>query len=175
MFFEPAERHHVPHFHATFQGATGIFAINPVVLIAGELPSREQRLVEAWAGLHGNDLLAGWEALQAGRRPKKIAPVEHPTQRVKAFEQLGTYVLRVDFEDGSSQVIDFKAVLEGELFGPLRDPARFSQVALDPETRTLVWPSGVDFDAATLHEWPVYEASLRASARRWKRSTRAQK
>jgi hypothetical protein len=57
--------------------------------------------------------------------------------------------------------------LEGELFGPLRDPAVFAQVKLDSEIHTVVWPSGADFDPATLHDWPEHEVAFRAAAERW--------
>ena len=93
--------------------------------------------------------------------------VSHPVHRVKGFELLGEYRLRVEFEDGVSRTIDFRPVLEGELYGPLRDPDVFNAVALDHEAHTLVWPNGADFDPATLHDWPEHEAEMTAMARRW--------
>lgn len=93
--------------------------------------------------------------------------MQHPIYRVVSFDILGRYTLRVSFDDGSAQVIDFGPVLYGELFGPLRDPALFNQVRLDPEAHTLVWPTGADFDPATLHDWPAQVAALSAMARRW--------
>jgi hypothetical protein len=71
------------------------------------------------------------------------------------------------FADGLSRTIDFEPLLHGELFGPLRAPAVFAQVYLDPEVRTIVWPTGADFDPATLHDWPEHEAAFRAAALRW--------
>src|SRR5437879_3558456 len=94
--------------------------------------------------------------------------MNHAIHRVQSFGQIGTYVLEVCFVDGSARRIDFEPILEGELFGPLRDPNIFAQVKLDPEVHTLVWPSGADFDPAILHEWPEHEASFRAAAQRWK-------
>ena len=94
--------------------------------------------------------------------------MKHPIHRVQSFQQLGPYVLAICFEDGSARNIDFEPVLEGELFGPLRDPQVFAQVKLDPEVHTLVWPSGADFDPAILHDWPEHEAAFRAAAQRWK-------
>lgn len=64
-------------------------------------------------------------------------------------------------------MIDFRPVLEGELYGPLRNVAVFNAVALDHEAHTVVWPNGADFDLATLHDWPDYGVQLRAMARRW--------
>ncbi|MGH8521333.1 MAG: DUF4160 domain-containing protein [Gammaproteobacteria bacterium] len=42
---------------------------------AGSLPRRQQRLVEAWAELHEDELLADWQLLQSGRVPLPIAPL----------------------------------------------------------------------------------------------------
>jgi hypothetical protein len=46
-----------------------------IELIAGALPRRQHRLVEAWAELHQDELLTNWERLQAGRPPVKIDPL----------------------------------------------------------------------------------------------------
>ncbi len=87
----------------------------------------------------------------------------HPIYRVRSFKIEGPYTLRVQFDDGAEQVIDFQSVLAGELFGPLRDLAVFNQVAIDPEVHTLVWPNGADFDPATLHDWPEHCGGARRS------------
>jgi uncharacterized protein DUF4160 len=76
MFAEPSERHHVPHFHAYYQEHIAVFAVSPVGLIAGSIPQRQQRLVEAWAELHQHELLADWDLLDQGRRPAPIAPLQ---------------------------------------------------------------------------------------------------
>ena len=76
MFAEVGAQHHIAHFHAYYQEEIGIFSVDPVELIAGSLPRRQQRLVEAWAELHQNELVADWEALQQGRTPQPIAPLK---------------------------------------------------------------------------------------------------
>ena len=68
--------HHVPHFHAYYQDQVGIYSIDPLELIAGALPRRQQRLVEAWAELHQAELVADWQQLQQGKRPQPIKPLE---------------------------------------------------------------------------------------------------
>jgi hypothetical protein len=93
--------------------------------------------------------------------------MDHPIYRVEEFEIVGPYTLRVCFDDGAEQTIDFQPVLAGELFGPLRDLSCFNQVTIDSEVHTLVWPNGADFDPATLHDWPEYVGSLAARARKW--------
>lgn len=52
MYAEPDTPHHIPHFHAYYQDQVGIYSIDPLELIAGGLPRRQHRLVEAWAELH---------------------------------------------------------------------------------------------------------------------------
>ena len=93
--------------------------------------------------------------------------MRHPIYSVTEFEVVGPYTLRVEFNDGISQTINFEPVLVGEIFGSLREPSVFNAVKIDPEVHTLVWPNGADFDPATLHDWPVYEAALHERARSW--------
>ena len=91
----------------------------------------------------------------------------HPIYRVVDFEIVGPYTLRVAFNDGTEQVIDFRPVLEGALYAPLQDERVFKQVEIDPEVHTLVWPNGADFDPETLHEWPKYAEEMKRMAKRW--------
>jgi len=74
MFMEVGAPHHIPHFH-DYQEDVGIFSIDPVEQIAGSLPKRQRRLVEAWAELHQQELMADWETLQRGRTPEAIEPL----------------------------------------------------------------------------------------------------
>ena len=97
--------------------------------------------------------------------------MDHPIYRVLSFEIVGSYTLRIVFDDGAQQIVDFEPVLAGEIYSPLRNPALFNQVKIDPEAHTLVWPNGADFDPATLHDWPQYIDALTARARRWSLAT----
>jgi hypothetical protein len=91
----------------------------------------------------------------------------HPIYRVRSFQIEGPYTLRVVFDDGTEQISNFEPVLGGKLFSPLRDPAVFNRVRVDPEVHTLVWPNGADFDPATLHDWPMHADALAVRAREW--------
>ena len=91
----------------------------------------------------------------------------HPIYRVVKFERVGPYTLRVEFDDGTVQTIDFRAMLAGDLYGPLQDEKLFDQVEIDPEVHTLVWPNGADFDPATLHDWPKHAEELERRAKEW--------
>ena len=94
--------------------------------------------------------------------------MSHPIHRVTGFSIEGPHTLRVRFGDGTEQVIDFRPVLAGELYGPLRDPAVFNGVRLDEEVHTLVWPNGADFDPATLHDWPHHATAMAGRANAWR-------
>jgi len=91
----------------------------------------------------------------------------HPIYRVRSFEIVAAYTLRVQFDDQTEQIINFHPVLAGELYRPLRDLSLFNQVRIDPEVHTLVWPNGADFDPATLHDWPEHVRALTERAQQW--------
>jgi hypothetical protein len=99
--------------------------------------------------------------------------VGHPVHKVKGFEIVGPYRLRVEFADGLTRTIDLKPVLEGELYGPLRDISVFNAVEIDREAHTLVWPNGADFDPAILHD--DHEAAMIALAQRWAAAARGER
>jgi Domain of unknown function (DUF4160) len=76
MYAEAGGPHHRPHFHAYYQQQVAIFGVDIIDLIAGTLPRQQQRLVEAWAELHQEELKANWDRLQEGRSPSKIEPLQ---------------------------------------------------------------------------------------------------
>jgi len=75
MYTEVGGPHHLPHFHAYYQDDVAVYRLEPVELIAGELPRRQGRLVEAWAELHQVELMTDWELLQTGQQPLPIEPL----------------------------------------------------------------------------------------------------
>ena len=97
--------------------------------------------------------------------------MKHEIHKVRAFEIVQPFCIRVEFADGLSRTVDFRPVLAGEVYGPLRDLELFNQVALDSEVHTIVWPNGADFDPATLHDWPAHLPELLARARKWEFAT----
>ena len=76
MYAEIGAPHHTPHFHAYYQDQVAVYSIDPIEIISGTLPKRQQRLVEAWVELHQAELLTDWERLQGGRRPLPIDPLK---------------------------------------------------------------------------------------------------
>lgn len=69
MYAEANVSHHAPHFHAYYQEHVAIYTIDPVELIAGTLPRRQQRLVEAWPNsIKRNSWRIGSNCKRAGNR-----------------------------------------------------------------------------------------------------------
>ena len=75
MYAEPGAPHHRPHFHVYYQNHSAVYRIDPIEILSGTLPRRQQRLVEAWGELHQDELLENWERLQDGQLSYKIAPL----------------------------------------------------------------------------------------------------
>jgi hypothetical protein len=93
--------------------------------------------------------------------------MSHAIYRVTSFTIVGDYRLCIRFNDGVEQTIDFRPVLAGKVYRPLRDLSLFNQVRIDPEIHTLAWPNGADFDPATLHDWPDYADAWINRAKQW--------
>jgi hypothetical protein len=50
--------------------------------------------------------------------------------------------------------VDVGPLLEGPVFEPLRDPARFAELRVDSECGTVVWPNGADLAPEALRALP---------------------
>lgn len=76
MYMEVGGPHHLAHFHAYYQEDVAVVGLNPIEVLAGSMPRRQLRLVEAWAELHQAELIANWQRLQAGQNPLPIDPLK---------------------------------------------------------------------------------------------------
>jgi hypothetical protein len=72
MYWEADAPHQAAHFHVRHGAYRASYGINPVVQLAGALPLRQQRLVEAWAEIHQEELLDNWERVQRSQMPLKV-------------------------------------------------------------------------------------------------------
>ena len=63
---------------------------------------------------------------------------------VTRVEYLHDYAIRLTFNDGRQGEANLADVLSGPVFEPLRDPALFAQVVVEPELETVTWPNGAD-------------------------------
>ena len=71
---------------------------------------------------------------------------------VRSVAYRGGHRLWLQFSDGAEGEVDLGAHLTGRVFEPLRDPAVFAGVRLDPEIHTIAWSNGADFAPEFLRE-----------------------
>jgi hypothetical protein len=70
---------------------------------------------------------------------------------VKAAIPLHPYVVRVVFADGEVRDVDIEPLLDGPVFGPLREPTMFERVEVDELGDTITWPTGADLDPDVMY------------------------
>ena len=75
MYYAPGE-HNPPHFHAYYSEWKATFAIDSLELMQGEMPRRQLRLIQAWAELHQDELMANWQMAMNGEEPCRIQPLQ---------------------------------------------------------------------------------------------------
>jgi hypothetical protein len=122
-------------------------------MLAGSLPPRALRLIQDWAPLHQDELLANWGVRATTNPWRKSIPSPNigtmvdlpPLVHVTDVEVIGAYALRLTFEDGTVGDVSFNDRDWAGVFEPLRDPRRFARVAI--EAGTIVWPDD-DLDMA---------------------------
>ena len=66
------------------------------------------------------------------------------TLRVNVARVVGDHSLWVEFNNGAAGRVDVSSLLHGAVFEPLRDPAYFAKMTLDPVSGTVTWPNGAD-------------------------------
>lgn len=94
--------------------------------------------------------------------------MKHLIVKIKSVTVPELYKIKVIFDDATEKIIDLGHVLSGPMYSPLKDPAIFKAVTVDPETATVVWPNGADFDPETLYKWNLYEDELKNRALHWR-------
>ncbi len=84
---------------------------------------------------------------------------------------LEPFVVRVVFSDGEIRDVDIEPLLDGPVFGPLRDRAMFERVEVDELGDTIIWPTGADLDPDVIYgtapaDWkPSFHISVPQQAR----------
>ena len=75
MYCSPSE-HNPPHIHAYYQDYKSVIDINTCEISDGLLPSKQKKLVLAWAEIHKEELLIDWELASKGELPFPIEPLK---------------------------------------------------------------------------------------------------
>lgn len=66
MYFK---EHGVPHFHAIYGEYNGVFNIDTLEMIEGDMPARAVRMVKDWAEKYNRDLMEMWETQEYRQLP----------------------------------------------------------------------------------------------------------
>ncbi len=66
MYFR---EHGTPHFHVIYGEHNGVFDIETLEMIEGDLPMRSQRLVIEWATQYQTELLKMWRSQEYKKLP----------------------------------------------------------------------------------------------------------
>ena len=72
MFYDD---HNPPHFHAEYNGRKVQVGIHEGRVIKGSFPSKQLKLILAWAEIHQDELLENWKLAEADMPLKKIPPL----------------------------------------------------------------------------------------------------
>jgi hypothetical protein len=66
MYLIDNRHHNLPHIHAKYAEFEASISIEDGEILAGELPRKQLRLVQAWIELHRDELKADWDLSIAG-------------------------------------------------------------------------------------------------------------
>lgn len=64
--------HPPPHFHAVYGEYVGLFNIETIEMIEGDLPNRAKKMIVEWSKLHQNELREMWNKQEF----RKLPPLE---------------------------------------------------------------------------------------------------
>ena len=74
------------------------------------------------------------------------------TPAVVGVAVIRPHTIRVLFDDGVVRDVQYvPGNASGSMLAPLEDPAYFARVRVDTESRTVVWPNGLDLAPEVLH------------------------
>ena len=76
IMFEDNDRHNLPHIHVRYSGDKASIAIDDGRILAGGIPQKQLKMVQAWIEIHKDELYADWELAAIGEQPFCIAPLQ---------------------------------------------------------------------------------------------------
>lgn len=74
LVYQDNEQHHKPHIHVYYGEHRASVGVDGE-LLAGSLPVKQLRLVQAWLYLHEDEVYAAWNNAVAGIPFEKIEPL----------------------------------------------------------------------------------------------------
>ena len=75
MYFNDNDRHHKPHIHVQYGELNCVFDFDGNIL-AGTIPKKQKKLIEAWIELRKEELISLWDVVQKGEGSFYIEPLK---------------------------------------------------------------------------------------------------
>jgi hypothetical protein len=75
MYYDDVGQHHKPHIHVFYNEYDAVIALDGE-LLAGSLPAKELKLVEAWIVIHETELYNNWNKAVKKESLDKIDPLQ---------------------------------------------------------------------------------------------------
>lgn len=82
--------------------------------------------------------------------------------KINNAKYVGGYKIQIRFNDGKEKIIDFKDLLCGEVFEPLKDVEKFKNFRLNPFT--IEWENGADFAPEYLYHFQESKTGINQPA-----------
>ena len=76
MFFRDNRQSPMTHIHVRYQGSEAVIGIPDDEVIAGEIPGKQLKMVQAWVAIHSEELMVDWDLAVNGDEPFRIAPLQ---------------------------------------------------------------------------------------------------
>lgn len=122
------------------------------ILIEGNIPTRQRKLIEAWALLHKEELIANWELLKNNEQLFNINPLNQEVIKLRKIvnvKPLEDYKLLLTFDNNVKKIKDMKPYLDKGVFKKLRDESFFNNVTI--VMGTISW-GDIDMCPDSLYE-----------------------
>jgi len=75
ILYEDNDRHHLPHVHVRYSGEKASVSIEDGSILAGSIPARQMKMLQAWIEIHKDELYADWELAVSGEELFRIEPL----------------------------------------------------------------------------------------------------
>lgn len=117
------------------------------------MPRKQRRLIEAWAELHKDELLADWKLAMNGEEVFTITPCHKESKIYKPITNViptDDYKLILSFDNTEERIFDLAPILDFGRFKELKDLNVFKKVHVSFDT--VEWENGLDLDPEYLYQ-----------------------
>lgn len=76
MYYKDTRQHNLPHIHVRYQGNEVVVDIEFGNILAGTIPNKQLKMLQAWIEIHKEELILNWQLATNGEEPFRIAPLQ---------------------------------------------------------------------------------------------------